>query len=583
MSTNKLQLQEKELLARISELELEIKKIKNRKKYGLVWEDKPEDVVLQCKENIPILKEVKTRKLVSDNSLPTNILIEGDNYHSLSVLNYTHRGAVDVIYADPPYNTGSTDWRYNNDYVDRTDSFRHSKWISFMEKRLRLAKNLLKEDGIICVTIDDYEISRLILLMEEIFGEFNHLGTVPIRNNPAGRSTTKGISITHEYAVFFGKTDKAFVSRLDRNQSQLDRYDESDDKGTFEWVNFRKPGSMREESPKMYYPIFVSSDSVRLPKLIWEENEDDYKLLEKPKKGEEIIYPIDDDGKQRRWRWGIERFVKEQNDLMSRSSKGKLHVYVKGRMNDDGVLPMTWWDKKEYSSTAYGTNLLKDIFAELQIFSYPKSLYAVMDSIRVMSDKKDAVVLDFFAGSGTTGHATLELNKQDGGKRKFILCTNNENKICEEVTYERIKRVAKGYKNRKGEKVEGLGGNLCYFKTDLVSVDKLRRISDESKIKVTYQAGEMIALRENTLNEIEKNDWWQVFEGDGKLTAIYFTENKTKLKELLKMLEKKNQPTTLYIFGWGKNEYKNDYSTHSIRVEDIPEPILEVYKEINRI
>jgi adenine-specific DNA-methyltransferase len=252
-------------------------------------------------------------------------------------------------------------------------------------------------------------------------------------------------------------------------------------------------------------------------------------------------------------------------------------------MNDEGVLPMTWWDKKEYSSTAYGTNLLKDIFAELQIFSYPKSLYAVMDSIRVMSDKKDAVILDFFAGSGTTGHATLELNKQDGGNRKFILCTNNENKICEEVTYERIKRVAKGYKNRKGEKVEGLGGNLSYFKTDLVSVDKLRRVSDESKIKVTYQAGEMIALRENTLNEIERNDWWQIFESDAKLTAIYFTENKTKLKELLRLLEKKNKPTTLYIFGWGKNEYKNDYSTHSIRVEDIPEPILEVYKEINRI
>jgi hypothetical protein len=133
------------------------------------------------------------------------------------------------------------------------------------------------------------------------------------------------------------------------------------------------------------------------------------------------------------------------------------------------------------------------------------------------------------------------------------------------------------------EKVEGLGGNLSYFKTDLVSVDKLRRISDESKIKVTYQAGEMIALREDTLNEIERNDWWQIFESDAKLTAIYFTENKTKLKELLKLLEKKNKPTTLYIFGWGKNEYKNDYSTHSIRVEDIPEPILEVYKEINRI
>ncbi|MEI6880991.1 MAG: site-specific DNA-methyltransferase [Bacteroidota bacterium] len=583
MSLQTTKTTEKELLARISELELDIKKLKDRKKYGLVWEEKSEDVVLQCKENVPILREVKTRKIVSDNLMPNNLLIEGDNYHSLSVLNYTHKGKVDVIYADPPYNTGATDWRYNNDYVDKNDNFRHSKWISFMEKRLRLAKNLLKETGIICVTIDDYEVPRLLLLMEEIFGEFNHLGTVPVRNNPAGRSTTKGISITHEYAIFFGKTDLAYVSRLDRNQSQIDRYNEKDEKGAFEWVNFRKPGSMREESPKMFYPIFISKDSVRLPKIEWSEDLDDWKLLEKPKKGEEIIYPIDDDGKERRWRWGIERFLDESSEFRSRIQKGKFHVYVKGRMNEEGVLPMTWWDKKEYSSTAYGTNLLKDIFAELQIFSYPKSLFAVMDSIRIMSDKKDSVVLDFFAGSGTTGHAVLELNKQDGGSRKFILCTNNENQICEEVTYERIKRISKGYKNRKGEKVEGLGGNLSYYKTDLVNIEKIHKISDDSKIKVTYQAGEMIAVREDTLNELEKNEWWQIFEGNNKCTAIYFKEDKVQIQILIQLLEKKGIPVILYIFSWGKNEYRNEYGSNLIRVEDIPEPILEVYKEINRL
>jgi adenine-specific DNA-methyltransferase len=134
VSTNKLQLQ-KELLARISELELEIKKIKDRKKYGLVWEEKPEDVVLQCKENVPILREVKNRKIVSDNSKPDNLLIEGDNYHSLSVLNYTHKGKIDVIYIDPPYNTGNNSWRYNNDYIDKEDDFRHSKWLSMMYPR----------------------------------------------------------------------------------------------------------------------------------------------------------------------------------------------------------------------------------------------------------------------------------------------------------------------------------------------------------------------------------------------------------------------------------------------------------------
>jgi len=152
------------------------------------------------------------------------------------------------------------------------------------------------------------------------------------------------------------------------------------------------------------------------------------------------------------------------------------------------------------------------------------------------------------------------------------------------VTYPRLQKVIGGYKkNGNGEKVEGLGGNLSYYKTDLVNIDKLHKISDEAKVKVTYQAGEMIAIREDTLTEVEKNDWWQIFEGNGKLSAIYFKEDKSKLGALIKVLEKKDVPTALYVFGWGKNEHKNDYSTKNIRVEDIPEPILEVYKEINRL
>jgi adenine-specific DNA-methyltransferase len=241
-----------------------------------------------------------------------------------------------------------------------------------------------------------------------------------------------------------------------------------------------------------------------------------------------------------------------------------------------------WFDSK-YSANNHGTQFLNQIL-DKDSFSFPKSIYAVIDSLKAASNEnKNITVLDFFAGSGTTGHAVLELNKQDGGNRKFILCTNNENKICEEVTYERIKRVIKGYTNKKGEKVEGLGGNLSYYKTDLVNIEKLHKVSDEARIRVTYQAGEMIAVREDTLNEVEKNDWWQIFDGNGKVTAIYFKENKDKLQELINLLEKKKVLTVLYIFGWGKNEYRNEYSTKNIKIEDIPEPILEVYKEINRL
>jgi len=203
--------------------------------------------------------------------------------------------------------------------------------------------------------------------------------------------------------------------------------------------------------------------------------------------------------------------------------------------------------------------------------------------IEMGSYKNDIKILDFFAGSGTTGHAVLSLNKKDGGNRKFILCTNNENNICEEVTYERIKRIIKGYSNKDNKKIKGLGGNLRYYKTDLVDIETLHNTPDDAKIKLTYQAGEMIGLRENTLNEIEKNAWWQIFEGKEKTTAIYFKEDKEKLQKLVEVLEKKNTPTILYIFSWGKNEYHTEYNSENIQVEDIPEPILEVYKEINRL
>ncbi|MFH1973665.1 MAG: hypothetical protein ABIK13_03630 [Patescibacteria group bacterium] len=207
----------------------------------------------------------------------------------------------------------------------------------------------------------------------------------------------------------------------------------------------------------------------------------------------------------------------------------------------------------------------------------------------VIGQRPHANVLDFFAGSGTTGHAVLEMNKVDGGHRKFIICTNNENNnggnggIAESVCYPRIKAVIKGYKNKKGEKVAGLPSNLFYYKADLVDIEQIHKVPDEAKIRITYEAGEMIAVREDALNEVEKNDWWQIFEGKGKLAAIYFKEDKAKLAELIAKLEKKNLPTALYIFSWGKNEYKGEYSTANIRVEDIPEPIIEVYKELNRI
>ena len=240
------------------------------------------------------------------------------------------------------------------------------------------------------------------------------------------------------------------------------------------------------------------------------------------------------------------------------------------------------WDDKDVN-TEKGTLLVKEVLGE-KIFAYPKSVEMIMRIVEMASVSDHITILDFFAGSGTTGHAVLKLNAEDGGSRKFIICTNNEDnngsgkKIATDICYPRIKKAIKGY-----DDVAGIPSNLFYYQTDLVDIEQIHKVPDEAKIRITYQAGEMIAVREDALNEVEKNDWWQIFEGKGKLVAIYFKEDKAKLAELIVKLEKKNLPTALYIFSWGKNEYKGEYSSANIMVEDIPEPIIEVYKELNRI
>lgn len=561
-----------ELLAQIKNLEGEIRKLKDRKKFGLVWEHKPEEVVLACETNVPILKEVKNRKLVSDNLLSANVLIEGDNYHSLSVLNYTHRNKIDVIYIDPPYNTGSSAWVYNNNYVDENDSYRHSKWVSMMKNRLELAKNLLTDNGFIVCAIDHYELFTLGLLMDEIFGESNRIGVVSVVHKAEGRNQERFFGTSHEYMLFYSKNKQlSNFARIVLDEDIQATFDREDNDGLFRLNNYLRSGggdhNLRKNKPHFFYPIYLSKDLSEI-------------TIEK-KKGYEEILPITSTGQERTWKTTKETFIERLNGgqiITERDQNNKIQIYEKYRENQ--VIKTHWIDPK-YHAIHYGTKIVENILGGKK-FDFPKSLYLLIDTLKLTSNK-NSTVLDFFAGSGTTGHAVLELNKQDGGNRKFILCTNNENKIAEEVTYERLKRVITGYKNKKEIKIEGLGGNLSYYKTDLVNIEKLQRISDESKIKITYQAGEMIAIRENTLNESGKNDWWQIFENENKKTAIYFKEDKSKLPELVNMLEKENKPTVLYVFGWSKNEYKNEYSSKNIKVEDIPDPIIEVYKEINKI
>jgi len=415
--------------------------------------------------------------------------------------------------------------------------------------------------------------------MEEVFGENNHLGTVVIKNNPSGRSTEKGFSIAHEYALFFSKSEKASIGRLERNENQIARYGEKDDLSSFEWVNFRKHGATRQESPAMFYPIYLTKNSIRIPKVSWNEKKKEWLTLEKPKSNEVVSFPIDDNQFERRWKWSIERARRETKEMkVGIDRSGNLAVYIKSRMNEEGMLPLTWWDDKQYSATSYGTNLIKEMFSQLQVFSYPKSLWAVRDCLRVMSTKKNTIVLDFFAGSGTTGHAVLEMNKTDNGHRQFILCTNNENGIATDVCLPRIEKAIKGYrKNNNKDRIDGLGGNLKYYKTDFVNAD----LTDSNKKALVDKSTEMLCLKEDCFEEIAQGKHFKMFKGNGeRYLGIVYDDG--GIESFRKEIKKLGKNFVVYVFSLDESAREEEFEDvkNLVELKPIPAVILNVYKRI---
>jgi len=352
------------------------------------------------------------------DSATTGLLVNSENLQALGMLHNRFSGQVHTIYIDPPYNTAASAIAYKNEYKE-------SSWLSLIADRVQLGKRLLTLDGIVCVAIDDVEAARMRCLFDGQFGPASLLGVVAVRSNPAGRSTPKGFAEAHEYAVFLAASDRSVVGRLRRNEEQRARYSESDNKGAFEWVNFRKHGgreATREARPKMYYPIYAKNGLVRLPKLEWNAKNKEWNVLESPMSGEEVVWPINEAGDQLRWKWGSESFVEDLSNFCAKpDQRGRTGIYLKSRMTDEGMLPVTWWDSKEYSATEYGTNLLKRMFGRIADFTFPKALRLVVDCIRATNVDRDSWVCDFFGGSGTTAHAVIQLNREDGGGRRFIL------------------------------------------------------------------------------------------------------------------------------------------------------------------
>lgn len=383
------------------------------------------------------------------------LLVNSDNYQALQLLQKGYRNQLQSVYIDPPYNTSSSEIMYKN-------SYKHSSWLSLIQDRALLGKSLLSEDGVQCTAIDDVEEGRLKLLLEDVFeGE---TAVVALRVNPHGRLGTNGFSITHDYALFSRKNEDKPFGLLPRDEKQNARYKERDDRGAFLWFPLQKTGSntFRKDRPTMFYPIYLneSTGSMRVPDMYYNESRQEYVTREEPTEGEVVIYPIKDDGQEGNWYYGIGRARKEVGEFKSVKQKdGSYTIYVKYRATE-GLSPFTIWDDAKYSATEHGTALLKDIFGKQETFSYPKAIAAVEDCLRVSKVGPDSSVIDYFAGSGTTGHATINLNREDGGERKFILCEVND--YFNSVTKPRIEKVIYSEDWKDGKPISRKGISQCF-------------------------------------------------------------------------------------------------------------------------
>ena len=357
--------------------------------------------------------DFKNRLLAHFDNLDNQIdglLIHGENFQGINLLLEKYRESLKTIYIDPPYNTNASAIPYKNNYKD-------SSWLSLMADRLSLSREFLPNNGIICVAIDDVEVSPLRFILQSLFEK--ELGISTVRSNPQGRSRTGYFSPAHEYALFYGKSE-ASPGSLPKTEKQKSSYPYQDEKGYYTWDNLirRPPGDNREDVPTMFYPIYVrQDDTIRIPKMVWNETERVYNILEDPDEDEENIFPVKS-GVEKRWRHGWEKVSRERTEYRVRR-EDNIRIEYKSRMLEEAV-PKTWWGEGTYAAARYGTTLLEEMLGP-KVFDFPKSVYLVSDCLRASCLNSYETVLDYFGGSGTTAHATIHLNREDGDKRKYIL------------------------------------------------------------------------------------------------------------------------------------------------------------------
>ncbi|MDE7167470.1 MAG: site-specific DNA-methyltransferase [Clostridia bacterium] len=509
-----------ETLIALGEIENEL----NSKKYGLVWEEHEEKVDVQMRTHIPVFTEVKKREISAAPEKPYNFLLEGDNLHSLYLLEKTHKGSIDLIYIDPPYNTGNS-FIYDDYIVGDEDSYKHSKWASFIEKRLLIAKKLLSPKGYIFISIDDKELSVMRLLCDSIFGESRFLTTIGWEKRTKCQNTKTARRMLQpriEYILVYKNFDER--AEFNCHTIGLKEYPLSDDKGRYRQEEIGQMGAsgIRGRGSMIFDILGVM-----------------------PKTGNQ-------------WKIGketVNEFI-ERGDLFVQGEK----VYRKIRPTDetqDNIKP--FWAL--FNANQYGTaesakaELSNTLGTKEHEFETVKPIQMI-EEIVFQATSNDSVILDFFAGSATTAQAVLEANKDYGGNRRFILCTNNENSICSEIAYPRIKTVITGKRADGSTYSDGTPANLKYYRTDFVARDEeflsdalLEHIAEmiqlEHGVKIDGSGYRMIMSDEESdslLNDVDEL---------AKIKVLYISKNvllTTEQREKLRGKEIHIIPDDYFLF-----------------------------------
>lgn len=587
-----------------------LKQAIKKQEFGLVWMNIPEAFEDDFENKIPILKEIPSFSIKNDDGKPTHILIEGDNYHSLTCLNYTHREKIDLIYIDPPYNTGSDGFKYKDKRiidkfpdgteVPKDNPFRHSYWLSFMKKRLELARNLLRPSGVIFISINEEELAQLKLLCDQIFGPLNYLTmfTIKVRHEQRILKGDKDFHEVVEYLLLYRKSKNHKTTKIVKDNTSIEEYVYQIEELTkkpeklklcSKTVEFFKPSEFRitkkEPSIDLLKKINIrgtlkegnSSGRFYMAYLDSLKNKSGY-LVKVPDMGDDKL--------------GFRYFLLPKN---SKKLNGDYFQGVPLNRKDTKEVPYpNFFDfEKEFNGVGYEGGV------EFRNGKKPIKFIQKIFEIGGLLNKKNGIVLDFFAGSGSTAHALLDLNENRICQHQVIICTNNEvddktrsileekglkpgdedfekEGICRNQCLSRMRNIMLGT-----DVIEKLGNSLKYYKTSFVGRNNVMNATDSDRIELAHNAGELLSIAENTLELIKQNKYYQLFGGPEKFTAVYFREELDKFDEFLHLVESLKKKTVVYIFSWGDQEFVDDFGhLANVTVKTIPKPILEIYENI---